>query len=65
MMWISSPSAASAIRRRAVSSTSTSVARSSVERQTRETSEVTTIAPMKSEAILTPSGRSKTLTMVV
>jgi hypothetical protein len=39
--------------------------RSSVDRQTLEIREVTTIAPMKKAAILTPSGLSMTLAMVV
>jgi hypothetical protein len=41
------------------------VTRSSVARVTREISEVVTIAAMKKNAILTPSGRSKTLATVV
>jgi hypothetical protein len=41
------------------------VTRSSVARVTREISEVVTIAAMKKDAILTPSGRSKTLATVV
>ena len=53
------------MKRRAVSSTITCVTRNSVERQTREISEVTMIAAMKSEAILRPSGRSITFVPVV
>ena len=49
----------------AVSSSTTFSTRSSVVRQTREISEVKTIAPMKNEAILMPSGCSMTLTTVV
>ena len=41
------------------------VTRSSVDRSARDTSEVTTIVMMNSEAILMPSGRSKTLVIVV
>jgi hypothetical protein len=41
------------------------VTRSSVDRSARDTSEVTTMVMMKSEAILMPSGRSKTLVIVV
>ena len=48
-----------------VSSTWTWVTRSSVARVTREISEVTRMAAMKKEAILTPSGRSMMLAIVV
>ena len=41
------------------------VTRSSVDRSARDTSDVTTMVRMKSEAILMPSGRSKTLVIVV
>jgi hypothetical protein len=57
--------AASSTKRRAVLSSSTLVPRSSVARVTREISEVTRMAAMKNEAILTPSGRSMMLAMVV
>ncbi len=53
------------MKRRAVSSTTTSVTRSSVVRQTREISEVTMIAPMKMPAIFRPSGCSNRTTTVV
>ncbi len=53
------------MKRSAVSSGSTDCTRSSVERITREISDVTMIVTMNHEAILTPSGRSMTLTMVV
>ena len=53
------------MKRRAVSSRSTLVTRSSVARVTREISEVARIAAMKNEAILTPSGRSMMLAIVV
>jgi hypothetical protein len=65
-MMRTSPVAAVAWRkRRAVSSRWTSVTRSSVARVTREISEVARIAAMKNEAILTPSGRSMMLAIVV
>ena len=57
--------AASSTKRRAVSSSSTSVTRSSVALVTLEISEVTRIAAMKNEAILTPSGRSMMFAIVV
>jgi hypothetical protein len=53
------------MKRRAVSSTWTSVTRSSVARVTLESSEVVRIAAMKKEAILTPSGRSRMFATVV
>ena len=56
---------ASAIQRSAVSSKSTALVRSSVERTAREMSETMTMAPMKKAAILMPSGRSMTLATVV
>jgi hypothetical protein len=65
MMRSSPRAAASSTKRRAVPSRSTSVTRSSVARVTREISEVTRIAAMKNEAILTPSGRSMTFATVV
>jgi hypothetical protein len=49
----------------AVSSSWTWVTRSSVARVTREISEVARMAAMKKEAILTPSGRSRMLAIVV
>jgi hypothetical protein len=65
-MMRTSPVAAAAWRkRRAVASRWTSVTRSSVARVTREISEVARIAAMKNEAILTPSGRSMMLAIVV
>src|SRR5829696_1130331 len=65
MMRISPLPAASSRKRRAVSSSSTLVTRSSVARVTREISEVARIAAIKNEAILTPSGRSMTFAIVV
>jgi hypothetical protein len=65
MMRTSPLAAASSTNRRAVSSRWTSVTRSSVARVTREISEVTRIAAMKNEAILTPSGRSMMFAIVV
>ena len=59
------PAPASCMKRRAVSSGSTDCTRSSVDRSTREMSDVTMIVTMNQEAILTPSGRSTMLTMVV
>ena len=57
--------AASRMKRSAMSSGSTAWTRSSVERITRETSDVPMIVTMNHDAILTPSGRSMTLTIVV
>ena len=65
MMRTSPVAAADWRKRRAVSSRWTSVTRSSVARVTREISEVARIAAMKNEAILTPSGRSMMLAIVV
>jgi hypothetical protein len=65
MMRVSPLAAASSRKRRAVSSSQTSVTRSSVARVTREISEVVRIAAIKNEAILTPSGRSMTFAIVV
>ena len=65
MMRTSPVAAAASRKRRAVSSRWTSVTRSSVARVTREISEVARIAAMKNEAILTPSGRSMMLAIVV
>lgn len=56
---------ASARKRRAAASAAMPWTRSSVERMTRETSEVTMMVPMNQDAILTPSGRSMMLAMVV
>jgi hypothetical protein len=50
---------------RARPSVSTLCTRSSVERSTRDTSDVTMIVAMNQAAILTPSGRSITLATVV
>ena len=49
----------------AVVSAMTPCTRSSVERSTREMSDVKTIVTMKNEAIFSPSGRSVMLTNVV
>jgi hypothetical protein len=65
IMRISPLAAASSRKRRAVSSRSTSVTRSSVARVTREIREVARIAAMKNESILTPSGRSMMFAIVV
>ena len=59
------PSPASWMNRSAVASGSTDCTRSSVERSTREMSDVTMIVTMNHEAIFTPSGRSTMLTIVV
>ena len=64
MMRIS-PLASSSMKRRAVSPIWTSVTRNSVDRVTLEISDVVTIAAMKKEAILTPSGRSRMFATVV
>ena len=53
------------MKRCAESSGSTDCTRSSVERITREISEVAMIVTMNHEAILMPSGRSTTLVIVV
>ena len=53
------------MNRYAVASGSTAWTRSSVDRSTRETSDVTMIVTMNQDAIFTPSGRSKMLTIVV
>ena len=52
-------------KRSAIASRCTPWTRSSVERSTREMSEVTMIVTMNHVAICTPSGRSKTLMIVV
>ena len=53
------------MNRIAMSSGSTDCTRSSVERITREIIEVAMMVRMNHEAILTPSGRSMTLVIVV
>ncbi len=60
-----SPRHASAMKRRAVSSSTTRETRSSVWRHSREASEVTTMAAMNNAAFWSPSCRSTIVTAVV
>ena len=57
--------AAVSMKRAAAASGSTPCTRSSVDRSTRDTSEVQMIVAMKIEAIFRPSGRSAMFTTVV
>ena len=57
--------AISSTNRCAASSSSHAVMRSSVERMARESSDTNTMATMKKDAILMPSGRSMMLATVV
>ena len=65
MILISLPRAASSMNFWASGSGSMPSTRSSVDRSARDTSDMTTMLRMKTEAILMPSGRSKMFVMLV